>query len=238
MLPGLAAACRCRLRAPSTPVCNGSEYRRRAERRGLACESLSAQRPHRCRGRRADNLATGANHLLDLRDGRADVGRVGLRHRLDRHGRTTTDLDVLNLNWTRLRIPIALALLRGAARAQATTLAVELATSLLPPQRLNQVVADYKNHQQQDHYESHLLYTIADTAEIDKPTVASSPSRQQEDRASVQHGNRQEVENSEVEAQEASMPNTPSQPSRSTTSAQPGRFRSDRKACFARNVVR
>src|SRR5688572_31099123 len=49
-----------------------------------------------------DDLATGPHHLLDLRDGRTNVRGVGLRHRLDRYGRTTADLDVLNVDWTRL----------------------------------------------------------------------------------------------------------------------------------------
>src|SRR5687767_5609074 len=46
--------------------------------------------------------ATGTHHLLDLCDGCADVGSVRLCHRLNRDGRTTADLNVLNLDWTRL----------------------------------------------------------------------------------------------------------------------------------------
>ena len=46
----------------------------------------------------ADDLAAGADHLLDLRDGRVDVGRVGLGHRLNDDRRAAADLHMFNLN--------------------------------------------------------------------------------------------------------------------------------------------
>src|SRR6266516_210293 len=46
----------------------------------------------------AHDFATGADHLLDLRYGCADVGRIRLRHRLDRDRRATADLYMLDLN--------------------------------------------------------------------------------------------------------------------------------------------
>src|SRR6185503_9539839 len=48
------------------------------------------------------DLTTRTHHLLDLRNGCADVGGVSLSHRLDRDGRATTDLNVFYLNWSRL----------------------------------------------------------------------------------------------------------------------------------------
>src|SRR5262249_32797008 len=54
------------------------------------------------RHRQTHDLTTGAHHFFDLRDRSTDVGGVRLRHRLNRDGRTTADLNVFNLNWTRL----------------------------------------------------------------------------------------------------------------------------------------
>src|SRR6185437_15699924 len=50
---------------------------------------------------KAHDLATRADHLFDLRDRSAHVRRVSLCHRLNRNGSATTDLDMLNLNWSR-----------------------------------------------------------------------------------------------------------------------------------------
>src|SRR5215204_1429741 len=48
-----------------------------------------------------DYLAARAHHLLDLRNGSAHVRSVSLCHRLNHYGSATTDLNVLNLNWSR-----------------------------------------------------------------------------------------------------------------------------------------
>src|SRR6266446_4845849 len=48
------------------------------------------------------DLATGGDHLFDLRDRRCHVSRVSLGHRLDDAGRAAADLDVLDLYCFRL----------------------------------------------------------------------------------------------------------------------------------------
>src|SRR6185369_13215385 len=53
------------------------------------------------RNGKADDLTTRAHHLLDLRDGSAHVRSVSLCHRLNHYGSATTDLNMLDLNWSR-----------------------------------------------------------------------------------------------------------------------------------------
>jgi hypothetical protein len=51
------------------------------------------------RNSETDNLATGANHLLDLGNRRVNVSRISLGHRLNNDRRATANLEVSNLNW-------------------------------------------------------------------------------------------------------------------------------------------
>src|SRR6185503_21240245 len=53
------------------------------------------------RNGKADDLTTCADHLVDLRDSSAHVRSISLCHRLNRNGSATTDLNVLDLNWSR-----------------------------------------------------------------------------------------------------------------------------------------
>src|SRR6185295_8768548 len=49
-----------------------------------------------------DDFAAGAHHVFDLGHSGAHVRGISLCHRLNRYGSTTTDLNMLDLNWSRL----------------------------------------------------------------------------------------------------------------------------------------
>src|SRR5947207_834982 len=48
-----------------------------------------------------DNLAARVHHLFDLCHSGADVRSISLCHRLNSNGSVATDLNVLDLNWSR-----------------------------------------------------------------------------------------------------------------------------------------
>src|SRR5215213_10189162 len=139
-----------------------------------------------------DDLATRADHLLDLRNGSAHVRSVSLGHRLNRNGSATTDLNMLNLNWSRF----AHELFRGRRGSR------RLFLLAIASKRLQQVVADNKNHQQQHHHKTHLLNTVAHRGR-DRQADESQQSfdQHEEDCAAIEHGNWQQVEDTEIQAE-------------------------------------